>query len=161
MLAGVNTYVYVQNNPVRLDDPLGLASLRLSFFRGVGGIVTLGIEGGKPFVIADAGFGLGASITFDPTGGFPRPEGELVPAGREGFIGFAGQAGVIVGPFGVGGLGFAGINFVQKPSGEPCARFTEGSEPFGSVRIGMTTGKGGRIGLGAILSGTARVGFTF
>jgi RHS repeat-associated protein len=153
---GMNVYAYVHGDPINLIDPYGLWSLSLSFYRGFGGAIQFGYASGKMFVLADAGVGLGAGLSFNPTGDFPRPPGSDPCIGPEGFIGFQGTAGLTAGPFGVGGTGYTGGHLSKDGQGRTQYNFVEGSNPFGRLKQG-----GGSWGLGLQLSGGVRVGLAF
>jgi RHS repeat-associated protein len=151
---GLNTYLFTEGNPLRYSDPLGLWSVTVAVYRGRGGALTFGYDAGKPFVVADAGFGLGAGISFNPTGGFPRPADSCgVPESEEAFIGFQGTLGLNFGPLGIGGTGYTGWNVSRDSDGRPNPRFVDGRTSFGRLRH-----SDGSWGIGLQLSGGARVG---
>lgn len=153
---GPNVYAYVQGDPVNFVDPYGLWSVSLAFYRGLGGAIQFGYANGKVFVLADAGVGLGAGLSLNPTGGFPRPDGLDQCPGPEGFIGFQGTAGLNFGPLGAGGTGYTGGHVSKDSQGRTQYNFVEGSNPFGRLRDG-----GGTWGFGLQLSGGVRVGLAF
>ena len=64
---------YVEGNPVSYADPLGLWSVTVGAYLGVGGQMTFGNDGGNGFMTARFGFGLGGGASYNPTGGIPGP----------------------------------------------------------------------------------------
>jgi len=142
-------YNYVDDNPINYLDPYGLWSIKLSFYRGFGGSITFGNKNGKSFILGDAGFGLGGSLSFNPNGDFPRPKGTGISCGPEGFLGFSGAIGAGIGPLSIGGRGYTGWYIDQN--GNP--NFLEGSGGYFSGRTGW--------GLGGSISGGFRGGFAW
>ena len=107
----MNTYAYVENNPVSQFDPYGLWSINIAFYRGWGGQITFGSANGKGFVYGGLGWGIQGGVSFDPNGDFPRPSG--IDAGQcsnesEWFFAPTGQIGAQIGPINVEASGSAG-----------------------------------------------------
>ncbi|ARN73937.1 RHS repeat-associated core domain-containing protein [Oceanicoccus sagamiensis] len=75
LVDGSNTYTYVQNNPLIQVDPLGLWSVSVDGYFGIGGPgggVSFGKNpNGTAFVSVRVGAGAGAGIGFDPDGTSP------------------------------------------------------------------------------------------
>ena len=71
----MNSYAYAGGNPLSYVDPLGLWSMSLGGYAGVGAEIIFGSENGHRFLTARLGFGDGIVAEFDPRGG--------VPGGRE------------------------------------------------------------------------------
>ena len=129
---GINLFTYVSNNPVNKTDPKGLWSVRISFYKGYGGSVVFGTEGGKSFVIAGGGVGLGGGISYDPMGGFPRGDREIALS-PEAFIGPTAGIGGVVGPLALGVEGYAGGSIDQDCEEELHIDYIEGINPYGSI----------------------------
>ncbi|EGG94682.1 hypothetical protein IMCC1989_2469 [gamma proteobacterium IMCC1989] len=146
---GINTYAYVENNPLMYVDPLGLWSLKGRFYSGGRGFgVTLGESNGKSFIVVDVGIGKGGGFSYDPDGDFPRPEGTSPTCEPEAWIGFSASAGGNAGPFNFGGTGYSGMY-----AGEGNPQHHEGVSPY-------ATGSNGR-GVGLSASGGVRVGVSW
>jgi RHS repeat-associated protein len=73
LAGGMNMYAYVEGDPVSLVDPLGLWSVTIGAYLGVGGQVTFGNDGGNGFMTGRFGFGLGGGASYNPKGSIPGP----------------------------------------------------------------------------------------
>ena len=140
----IDIYTYVQNNPVNEIDPLGLWSIKGSFYWGYGGSFTLGKKDGKWFIRAGAGVGAGGGIKFYPTGGFP-----VKSKCEAGFIGASGSIGAALGPLSGEIKGEAGLGITKGPDGRPQLEYIEQGGLEGSLK--------GTTGLGLSLGGSVNL----
>ena len=62
LAGGLNKFIYAEGNPLMFTDPLGLWSVTVGGYAGVGGQMTFGNDGGNGFMTARFGFGLGGGI---------------------------------------------------------------------------------------------------
>jgi RHS repeat-associated protein len=95
LLGGSNRTLYGNANALSSTDPLGLWSLEVGIFGGLGGNITIGKDPatGQKFGIFQFGYGIGGGAMYDPNGGLPK---NLTTSSceEETFIGGFGKAGV-------------------------------------------------------------------
>lgn len=125
-----------------------------SLFLGLGGSVSIGSTNGQPFFIVDVGVGLGGGISFDPSGNFPQPSNGSALCGSQGYIGFAGNVGLGLGPASLYAAGQTGGIVGNNPSGQLSFPFTQsGSAGVSFKRWGVSLGGGGGLSLGYLFNG--------
>ncbi|MCK6428955.1 MAG: RHS repeat-associated core domain-containing protein, partial [Burkholderiaceae bacterium] len=100
LAGGLNLYVYGEGNPLRNADPLGLWSIQLGGYGGLGGEFSFGYEPstGRSFLCFRVGYGIGGGLGFDPLGG--RPGGDTATHSGSGmsagaFAEAGGQAAIV------------------------------------------------------------------
>ena len=93
---GVNTYAYVQGNPLGYSDPFGLWSVELGGFYGFGISVNFGVDAatGRGFSIWQLGYGLGGGVSYDKNGGLPPGMPNDDPCKPNAYYGVVAKAGV-------------------------------------------------------------------
>ncbi len=116
--AETNLYLYVSNNPVNLRDPMGLLSMGVSAFMGLGAGASVALTSEGMSICVEVGAGLGESASFDPFGGL-EASGVSVKA----------SAKVEAGPVGIEAKGEIGLT----SSGSVCKKGKVG------VAMGATT----------------------
>jgi hypothetical protein len=67
-------YAYADGNPISELDPLGLWSINLNVYVGVGSEITFGSIDGRAFLTTRLGLGVGFGAAFDPKGKIPGPD---------------------------------------------------------------------------------------
>jgi RHS repeat-associated protein len=145
IVGGLNTYAYVDGNPISRVDPLGLWSVTFGAFSGTGAQVTFGQNpNGSGFMSFQFGFGAGGGIKYDPLGqqpGYSPSQGNSWGLG----LGLYGQASFNAGPV-YGGLGAnLGRNFNACGS-DPYGTFAKPSVGLrGQLGISATASTGGQI----------------
>ena len=122
---GMNTYAYVDSNPLMYIDPLGLASISFDLYWGKGGGITIGYneKTGRFFGGGRLGFGFGGGFSIDFLDQGPADEACSNGGAGGTKIGTFGGIGGNVGPYS-GTLGFqggccldgTGDNFTKPPS---------------------------------------------
>jgi len=123
-------------------DPLGLWTIKVSGYDGVGGSISFGYDQGQAFVRGGAGVGVGGGIKFYPTGSFPG----TANGGERGFIGASGSVSASLGPMSAEYKGQAGDVITKDcDTGKPKLQYIEESGFQWSLR--------GKAGWGLSLGG--------
>jgi RHS repeat-associated protein len=133
LAGGTNLYGYAGQNPINYADPMGLWSVRLSFYYGWGGTVSFGSDEGSGFVGGEFGPGYGAGVVIEPTGDRPRHLRIDNPEFEHAFTaGMSATAGLSASAFGfgggIGGVVYGGVGIQQTDNGiQGCYAESEGS----------------------------------
>jgi RHS repeat-associated protein len=149
----LNLYGYVDGDPVKRSDPLGLWSVTLQFYGGWGGGVVFGRNpNGSGFFSLRYGYGIGGGLSYNPLGQRPgyrkntSPPPGCPPVGVG--LGAFGFAGYNFGPANVGVAGAAGANFNFAGPGpffNPYAGPTPHVNVRGGFGLGVGTAAGGQL----------------
>lgn len=114
---GINTYAYVENNPLKYIDPLGLWALSLEGYLVLGGGINMSYSEGTFEMTGRIGIGLGGGFSYDPNG-TPSPHSESCGSGYIARTSF--NANATVGwPLGIGAsyTGATGNAFTDNQGG--------------------------------------------
>ena len=108
---GLNTYGYVFQNPLMLIDPLGLISLSVDLYGGLGGGITIGYNDktGSFFGGGRLGLGVGGGFNLDLLDKGPEKEANSCSGTK---LGTFGSLGASFGPYGAN-LGFEGGRYTS------------------------------------------------
>ena len=178
--SGHNLYGYVSNNPVNMEDPLGLWQAEVKGGYGYAATATFGYNNGQWNVGFGGGIGMGGSFGFTPSDSDPnRPAGAdpcySGPSFRNG-LDFSAGAGVddvgVDGGFGTGSKWTSegsGVYVTAGASGSALGGTAGGStsgESHGDYNTGKTSVKFSASGNGGVSLGggvfiTVNGGYTF
>jgi len=68
LAGGWNPYLYAEGNPLRFVDSMGLFSINISYYQGVGGSVNIAYSEGTWEISGKFGLGFGGGVTYSPFG---------------------------------------------------------------------------------------------
>ena len=102
LASGLNTYSYVNGNPLRGVDPSGLWTLSVEGYFIAGGGVSVTYSNGTLEVLSRLGVGFGAEASYDPFG-VPTPHSESCGSGYIATTSLQFDASVGAKPFAIGG----------------------------------------------------------
>lgn len=159
---GGNTYLYALGAPTAYTDPLGLWSVGLEGYFGLGGGVIVHATG-NPFVEKACitgitirfGKGIGIQGTWDPLGQRPGAGDPNAPMQGRSSLGFFGQAGI--GALGVGVGANGGFGTGSKPVGSPGFPYTGYGYGDVTTPIGPSASPYGKWGFGYGVGGEATI----
>jgi RHS repeat-associated protein len=98
---GLNVYEYARSNPLSYTDPLGLWSIGFELYGGIGGGINASYSNGTLELTGRVGVGLGGGFGYEPQGE-PSPHSKKCGSGHIARTTANIQAGIGVGPFGIG-----------------------------------------------------------
>jgi RHS repeat-associated protein len=120
LAGGLNTYAYVNGNPISRTDPFGLWSISIEGYAPWGGGIIFGRDpnSGGGFLTVRGGVGIGGGFKWDPLGGRPGSRPQECKTGGWGVGGF-GDLQFNAGPIQGSLQSNAGINFFNRMGWAP------------------------------------------